>query len=263
MIAGREDLARVRNPVLLVTLVAWVWLLADPGGSMTSAHPTSAHPMGGHGGASHSMSLSSLSIAGLAVGWASMLAAMMAPALIPPILHLRLRALARRRWRTIGLFVAGYFAVWMALGGIFIGFVRGLGEMAPAPWVPALVVVAVALVWQASPLKQRCLNRCHSHRPVAVWGSAADLDALRVGVAHGMWCASSCWALMLVPMVLHTAHLAAMAVVTLIIVGERLEHPQPPRWAWRGTSVWRRLAIHHWRVRWLSPRRSAHRLTTG
>ncbi len=38
-----QDVAQVRNPMLIVSAVAWVLLLADPGGAMMSAHDPAAH----------------------------------------------------------------------------------------------------------------------------------------------------------------------------------------------------------------------------
>ena len=40
----------------------------------------------------------------------------MAPLLIAPVRHVRDRSFALRRARSIGLFVAGYAAIWMAAG---------------------------------------------------------------------------------------------------------------------------------------------------
>jgi predicted metal-binding membrane protein len=102
---------------------------------------------------------------------------------------------------------------------------------------------------QLSPAKQRCLNRCHAHTELATFGAAADLGALRFGAAHGLWCAGSCWALMLAPMLLPQEHVAAMALVAVRTWSERLESPQPPRWRWRGLGKMRRIAAAQARIR--------------
>ena len=91
-----------------------------------------------------------------------------------------------------------------------------------------------ALIWQASPFKQRCLNRCHSHRPLAAFGIAADVDALRLGLETGVWCTASCWAAMLFPMLWFQGHFVAMAAVALLMFCERLDPPRTPAWRWRG-----------------------------
>jgi predicted metal-binding membrane protein len=110
-------------------------------------------------------------------------------------------------------------------------------------------VILLAIVWQLSPVKQRCLNRCHAHTELAAFGVAADLDALRFGVSHGIWCAGSCWALMLSPMLLPQGHVAAMAIVAVLTFSERLEHPKPPSWRWRGLGKVSRIAAAQARIR--------------
>jgi len=250
-----RELARVRNPVLLLCAAAWIGLLLVPSSTM-HAHGAA---MGAHG-LPHPASLPSAP-ASLALGWCLMLVAMMSPALILPMGHVRLSSFKRRRARAIALFAAGYAAVWMAAGALLmasagtIGAIGSIGAMgavgagAPSPYLPAAGALLLALVWQPSPWKQRCLNRCHAHAELAAFGLAADLDALRFGVTHGIWCAGSCWALMLAPLLLPRGHLAAMALATLLIVGERLEHPRPPRWRWRGLGKLTRILAAQARIR--------------
>jgi predicted metal-binding membrane protein len=113
----------------------------------------------------------------------------------------------------------------------------------PSSMLPALAFSLVAFVWQCSPLKQRCLNRGHAHPELAAFGVTADFDALRFGITHGVWCAGSCWALMLWPELFPVGHVTAMAVVTLWLLAERLDRPTPPRWRLRTTSKALRLVI--------------------
>jgi len=104
----------------------------------------------------------------------------------------------------------------------------------PQSYLPATIVGLIALLWQASPFKQRCLNRCHSHRPLAAFGFAADLDVFRFGLEQGLWCVASCWAAMLFPMLLPEGHFIAMAAVAVLMFCERLDPPRAPAWRWRG-----------------------------
>jgi predicted metal-binding membrane protein len=187
--------------------------------------------------------------ASLAAGWILMLIAMMSPVLILPICHIRLRSFTHRRTRSVLLFVMAYGAIWMALGGILLAIELAFNVFAPQSYLPALGIVLVALVWQFSPIKQRCLNRCHSHRELAAFGAAADFASLRFGISHGIWCAGSCWALMLFPMLLPQGHLVAMAIVTILIFGERLEQPGPPSWRCRGMGKAIRIVVAQARIR--------------
>jgi predicted metal-binding membrane protein len=154
--------------------------------------------------------------------------------MIAPLRHVRARSLARRRPRAMALFCAGYAAVWMSAGVVLAALALAARWAAPAPLACVALVLAVALLWQASPAKQWCLNRCHRRPALAAFGATADRDAVRFGLAHGAACVGTCWALMLLPLVAGAGHLAAMAAVTLFVLAERLDHPAPLAWRWRG-----------------------------
>src|SRR5262249_43944093 len=151
------ELARVRNPVLLLSAAAWIWLLADPGGFMMQVHCAATSPRVALPASLQTL-LAMHPPGSLAAGWGLMLVAMMSPALILPIAPLRLRSFSRRRARSIVLFGAGYGAIWMAAGGVLLAVAVAVGLLAPGPYLPAAGVTVLAIVWQLSPVKQRCLN---------------------------------------------------------------------------------------------------------
>ena len=243
-----REFGRVRNGVLLVSAIAWALLLLDSGGLALSAHcamPAGAMPRD----ASLKTLLSMNPPMSLALGWAVMLAAMMAPILIAPICHIRLRSFRSRCTRSVILFVLAYSAVWMVLGcaSFMIGLVATW--LAPQSYLPAAIVGVIALIWQAAPVKQRCLNACNAHSELAAFGVAADYSAVRFGLIHALWCAGSCWALMLLPTLLPQGHLLAMAAVTILISSERLDPPTVACWRWRGPGRLTRIAIAQARIR--------------
>jgi predicted metal-binding membrane protein len=247
MIADARERARVRTPMLLITAAAWALLLIGPGSSLMLTHHHAAP-------AEHSAHAAHVGAMPLAASWMLMLVAMMTPALIPPILHLRLRSFTQRRARTVTLFVAAYAAIWLAAGAVLIAIALMVPLLALQAYpisgaATAAAAAVLALIWQCSPMKQRCLNRCHAHREIAAFGAAADIDALRFGVTHGMWCTGACWPLMLFPLLLPTGHMIAMALVTLVIVSERLERSRPPRWQVRLPAKAIRIAIAQTRIR--------------
>jgi predicted metal-binding membrane protein len=237
-LAARER-RQVRTPMLFISAAAWILLVLEPGGMALHAH--------------HAASLDMLLMhnppASLALGWLLMLAAMMLPLLITPVRHVRDRSFTRRRARAIALLIAGYTAVWMVAGAVLIALALALRTVAADSRVAAITVALSALLWQFSPAKQRCLNRCHNHRELAAFGRSADFDALRFGLAHGLWCAGSCWALMLLPLLLSQGHVAAMAAVSVLIYAERLDRPMPPRWRLRGPGIAARLVLAQMRIR--------------
>ena len=226
MIYNAEDWARVRNGMLAVSLIAWIFLLLQP--RVSSCCSVNA------AGVSFETLLAANPPRSLAGSWALMLVAMMAPMLAAPIYHIRISSFVRRRVRSTMLFVAGYGIVWMAAGVALVAAELAAIWLMPQSYLPAMIVGLIALVWQASPFKQRCLNRCHSHRSLAAFGFAADLDVFRFGLEQGLWCVASCWAAMLFPMLLPEGHFIAMAAVAVLMFCERLDPPRAPAWRWRG-----------------------------
>lgn len=227
-----RDRRRVRTPVLVVTAFAWIAVLAWhvlPSGSQPSVSATGSHHHAGHVADQVSTHASHGSLPGSLGMWALMLVAMMAPLLIRPLRHVNARTLPRRRWRAMTLFVVAYAAVWMSGGLVLLTVTDALDGGAVAI---ATAVVAV-LVWQVSPVKQRCLNRRHAHPPLAAFGRKADLDALRFGILHGLWCFGSGWALMALPLVFDGAALVVMVIVSAWMWGEQFETPVAARWRLR------------------------------
>jgi predicted metal-binding membrane protein len=248
MIYDARELARVRNSVLLISAATWMVLLMEPGSMRMFAH-CPATSSGAMPWASFEMVLAMNPPGSLAAGWGLMLVAMMSPVLIQPVCHIRRRSFTHRRARSIALFVMGYAAIWMALGGMLLAMELAVKVFAPQSYLPVAGVVVIAAVWQFSPIKQRCLNRCHAHRELAAFGAAADFDALGFGMTHGIWCAGSCWALMLLPMLLPRGHVIAMGAAAVVIFSERLEAPRPPGWRWRGVGKAVRIVVVQSRIR--------------
>jgi predicted metal-binding membrane protein len=159
-----------------------------------------------------------------------MLVAMMTPMLTEPIRHLLDRGFVKRRFRSLILFLAAYFMVWISAAPLMLLLVSGLRSFFSDPVTQAGIAATVALSWQCSPAKQRFLNRLHGVPDLAAFGTRADLDACKFGFNHGIKCFGSCWALMGFSEVCSVGHLFAMAVVTVWLVAEHLERPAKPRW---------------------------------
>ena len=270
-----REYRRINVLILLISAVAWMVLLVNDTSTMPHAHdpvtasgaapalsqmptgnPASATPHTHHlvtdSGAAPGSSPAAVAmnpVSSLIAGWVLMLVAMMSPTLIAPICHIIERSFKRRRARSVTLFVIGYAAIWMAAGVVLIATRLLLNLLMPQSYWLAAGVAILAFVWQCSPIKQRCLNRGHHHRALAAFGITADWDALHFGIAHGVWCVSSCWLLMLLPMLVSHGHFAAMAGVTFIMTSERLDQPQPLTWRLRLRGKLMRIMVAQTQIR--------------
>jgi predicted metal-binding membrane protein len=170
----------------------------------------------------------------LASGWLLMLAAMTPPLMAAPLRHVRERSFAHRRARAMFLFVIGYGAVWMIAGmGLQVMALAAQTAVSDTRMCVALSAAAATL-WQVSPAKQWCLNRCHRRSQLAAYGAPADRAAFDFGLTHGAACVGACWALMLLPLFVWQGHVLTMLAVMLFIYAERLESAAPLAWRWRG-----------------------------
>jgi predicted metal-binding membrane protein len=230
--ATRRFDARFGSWLVVTSLVAWP-LLALTGSDATPAGLCSAN-LRMPPSDSFNLAFVFNSPAQLASGWLLMLVAMTPPLIAAPLRHVRERSFAHRRARAMFLFVVGYGAVWMIAG-------MGLQVMARAaqmgvsdPRMCLALSAAAATLWQVSPAKQWCLNRCHRRPQLAAFGAQADRAAFDFGLTHGASCVGACWALMLLPLFVWQGHVLTMLAVMLFAFAERLERAAPLAWRCRG-----------------------------
>jgi predicted metal-binding membrane protein len=162
---------------LLLAAVAWVVALRAMDG-MDMGYATELGP--------------AASFAGV---WIAMMAAMMLPGAAPSALRAD-RALP---------FVATYLAVWAAAGVAVYALYEPHGALA------AGAVTAAAGLYELTPLKRRCRERCREDRS---------------GLAFGVHCVGASIGLMAMFVALGVMSVAWMAVVTLLVAAQKL---LPPR----------------------------------
>ncbi|HEY7966092.1 MAG TPA: DUF2182 domain-containing protein [Solirubrobacteraceae bacterium] len=170
--------------------------------------------------------------------WTVMMAAMMFPAVAPTV-SLYARLTHRRGLDRPLLFSAAYLLVWGAAGVLAYAVYR-VGRAALGPqlawhaggrWLAGAVLV-LAAVYEFTPLKNICLQKCRS--PLGfLLGSWRDgrRGALAMGGRHAAWCVGCCWALMAALFALGVMSLVWMAFVAALIT---LEKTLP----WRRVATW-------------------------
>jgi len=170
--------------------------------------------------------------------WIVMMAAMMLPAVSPTV------ALYAQMTRQRGLvrpaaFTTGYLVVWGAAGvaaySLYSLAPRVLGSQlawhSGGRWL-AGGVLAIAAVYELTPLKNACLSECRSPLGFLLGTWREDVrGAFGMGSKHAAWCLGCCWALMTALFALGVMSILWMAVVAGLITIEKLA-------PWRRVAVW-------------------------
>ncbi|HEY5681927.1 MAG TPA: DUF2182 domain-containing protein [Pseudomonadales bacterium] len=169
--------------------------------------------------------------------WAVMMVGMMVPTAVRAIyIYARVASQAQARGSPVAatqIFVAGYVLVWAAfsLGATALqAALDALGLLSPAmrsssPLLGAGLLVAAG-VYQLTPWKDTCLRHCQS--PAAYlagrFGPRA-LDALSLGIRHGLYCLGCCWVLMLLLFLGGVMNLLWIAAIAAFVLLEKVLPP--------------------------------------
>jgi predicted metal-binding membrane protein len=217
--AGRTRLGLVILLFLLAAL-AW-WSTADRMAGMDAGPGTDLGTLGWFVGV-----------------WVVMMAAMMFPS-VSPTVALYARMTRRRGVGRPLLFSVGYLFLW-GVAGVFAYalFEFGRGVLgADLRWNTggrwfAGAVLLVAAIYELTPLKDVCLQKCRS--PVGfLLGAWRDghRGAIAMGTRHAAWCVGCCWALMGALFALGVMSITWMAFVAALITLEKLL-------PWRRVATW-------------------------
>jgi predicted metal-binding membrane protein len=221
-LSGSADLARPRpdqataeaGVVLLVAAGAWA-------GTVFLAR--------GMAGMTGTMGLE---LAAFVPVWTLMMAAMMLPSVGPaasryarsePGRVVTGRVVAGRRAARIAWLVAGYLAVWAAVGVPAFGLAWLAGWMTGrhpgAAHVFAVAVFAACGVYQLSGPKDRCLAHCRT--PLPLTRPVGWVSDLGTGIRHGAYCLGCCWGLMAILIAVGVMNVAAMVGLAVAVLAEK------------------------------------------
>jgi predicted metal-binding membrane protein len=173
-----------------------------------------------------------LTMAVFVFGWTLMTVAMMLPSSLPLVNLFRRFVMARPdRARLLTLLGAGYLLVWAEFGVLAYVADSVLHGALASLWgirdeIPAIAaaILLVAGIYQFTPLKTMCLEKCRSPYSFLVqhWrGRHPGRDALRLGIRHGLFCVGCCWTLMLLMFAVGGANLGWMLALGAVMAAER------------------------------------------
>jgi predicted metal-binding membrane protein len=179
--------------------------------------------------------------------WMVMMVAMMVPSAAPMVLVFanasRKRREAQEPYLHISLFAGAYLVVWAGFAAIATlanwalhrrGLLTSMMGSALPLWGAAILIAAG--LYQFTPLKLACLNKCRS--PLAFLMSEwreGRVGAFVMGLRHGVFCLLCCWALMVLLFVLGVMNLAWIALLAAFALIEKLATRGP--WLSRASGV--------------------------
>ena len=211
----------IRRPhigVLVPSALAWLLL----SGSAIPGLPDFCGPAGHSAAATiagMTIALRLNPIGPLLLSWLLMLCAMMLPLLGKPIAEVNALGGSRLRGAlAVMAFLTSYTAVWIAVLSLLTAATAGLRLVTMAA---PLIALGIAIAWQATPIKARCLRLCRD-ATISWPARAPELRGLGHGVAAARACAGSGWALMALPFLFETGHFAVMAAATVVMAWESL-----------------------------------------
>jgi predicted metal-binding membrane protein len=229
MFVPRVDNRRYFAPLLLALIaLAWVALFAwgeSPYGRFLSHDELGEINVG--------FNASGIGLALVFVaGWTVMTFAMMLPTSLPLITMFE-KLVRRRSERTllVVLLLAGYIGIWTAFGAAAHTGDRAVhAAVTQFHWLEdnSYVIGAGTLVlagaYQFTPLKYMCLDKCRSPLSFITehWsGGNERMQALRLGVHHGLFCVGCCWSLMLLMFAVGVGNIGVMLLLGAVMAIEK------------------------------------------
>ena len=223
-----RDAIIVALALAVAAALAWSWLLRSPEGA----------------GAMHDVGMipepfSAEYLLPAFAMWAIMMVAMMVPSAAPMILlHARIDKVQSRAARRVhtALFALGYLAVWAAFSaaaalaqatlvhsGLMSAATLSLGSR-----TLSAALVLVTAMYELTAAKRICLDKCQAPLMfMARYFRPGAAGAVRLGIFHGVYCLGCCWVLMLLLFVAGVMNLAWVALLAIVIFGEKFA---PPHW---------------------------------
>lgn len=207
----RRERRIVLAGLLLITGLAWAWVLVGSGTGMSAFHMTTwRFPPPLHDGMVENWTIGYAVV--MFFMWWIMMIAMMTPSAAPLVL---LYARAYRHEQRLGklpegtvptfVFVLGYLLSWACFSLVATGLQWGLERAGLLhqmwmwsinPYLTAALLIAAGL-YQFTPLKLACLQHCRSPAQyLAEHFQPGAPGALRLGWKHGLYCLGCCWFLM-------------------------------------------------------------------
>jgi len=241
----RRDRLVVGGGLVMLTALAWLYILAGAGLGMPAWHmislslfPHRLDEMAMGGMTMHPGVWSPAYWVIMLLMWWVMMVAMMTPSAAPMILlyaratrHAEGRGQLQPGIASTAAFAGGYLLAWLgfSIGATFLMWLLertgalSVSRMASTgAWLSGGLLIAAGL-YQFSPLKNICLRVCRAPAEFLSrhWRPGAS-GALRMGLEHGAFCVGCCWVLMALLFVGGVMNLLWVAILAILVLAEKL-----------------------------------------
>jgi len=236
--------------LFVLWVLTWTYIVAGAGLGMTAWEMTRLVLLPQHDGAVPTMTMPGAEMAAAMTGWSpgywaliigmwwTMMVAMMIPSAAPTIFlyarvhqHNRAQGRLEAEHASTAAFVAGYFLTWLLFSVAAAvlqqrlesaGLISAMAMGSQVRWLSGTTLIATGL-YQLSPLKNSCLSHCREPaRFLSRHWRPGALGALRMGVVHGAYCIGCCWMLMALLFVGGVMNLVWIAVLSALILAEKV-----------------------------------------
>lgn len=168
----------------------------------------------------------------IVTAWLLMIIAMMLPTSLPLIaMFQRMTRQRVERVHLVLLLITGYLSIWVLFGVVVLlgdGLLHEAIERSKwldtHAWIIGVCILMVAGLYQFTPLKYYCLEKCRSpmHFLSTHWHGRHDrFHAFHLGLRHGLFCIGCCWSLMLLMFAVGMGNLGWMLVLGALMAIEK------------------------------------------
>lgn len=211
--------------IALIWLTLWIWG-QSPYGQYINHEQLGEFSL--EGGIRGSLVFAILFVA----GWTLMTVAMMLPTSLPLVEMFRRLTFQRPdHMQLVALLIVGYLGVWGVFGivahigdwGLHLAVERSVWLESNA-WVLGAGTLMLAGVYQFTPLKYHCLDKCRSPLSFIMehWrGKHEKVQALLLGIHHGIFCVGCCWSLMLLMFAVGVGNIGWMLALGAVMAIEK------------------------------------------
>lgn len=215
--------------LIVVSLIAWGWMLAGAGMGMDGIEMT-RHSLMNMNTMAREAWTPGYALLMFSMWWIMMIAMMLPSASPVVLLAAGINSRSQSGTRPYGsalAFAAGYLLAWAGFSVVAVAIQWSLGAsdlinsmlQSKSAWLSAALLIAAG-AWQFTPWKQACLRACRG--PVEFltrYRRAGNSGALIMGMHHGLFCLGCCWflmALLFVGGVMNLIWIAGLAVYVFI-----------------------------------------------